>query len=360
MLLVGCGFDPPAQQLVASTATPDGGSDSCASLTEQFATCSLGSGSDLSITSSATYDTETGTLRIGAQVVPVNQQRVHASGGVEVDALVVGSFELSATLTVVGELPLALIASRDVMIGGELYVTPGLAGARGPCDATDGADSTEGGGGGGGGAFRGIGGGGGTGSGGVIAGGGGGAAQPLPTTLVGGCAGANGGVGAGPGGVGGVGGGVVLIATAGTIAIMPGGGIAVNGGGGQISNASKGGGGGGGAGGLAVLEATSVVNQGYVVANGGGGAEGENNAGNAANAGSDGTSTAMPAKGGAGGTSDGGDGGSGGAGPAIAGVTATDSQRDGGGGGGGGVGYIGVTRAAPGPGLYSPGATTWP
>jgi hypothetical protein len=358
--VVGCGFDPTPLPRPGETMI-DGGSGSCASATEQFSTCGFGSGSDLAIGGSAIYDTDTGSLMIGAQTQQVDHMHVAASGGIQVDALIVRGFTLSAKLTIIGALPLAIVATGDVMIGGELFVTPGLVGARATCDAKAGANDTSGGGGGGGGAFRGNGGSGAPGDSATAAGGTGGVAQALPTTLVGGCPGGAGGDGSngGIGGSGGAGGGVLLIATFGAISIMPGGGIAVNGAGGQSGGADKTGGGGGGAGGLAVLEASSVSNGGYVVANGGGGAEGENAAG-AGNAGADGNLSATPARGGGGATSVGGDGGSGGAGDVLDGVASTQQLSDGGGGGGGGVGYLGVTHSAPGQGVYSPNPSTWP
>jgi hypothetical protein len=360
--IMGCAFRPTPAGTNGDAVPGDGATtiDGCPSLTEQLDTCALGAGSDLVITTDSVYDTSTGLLS-GAATVRLADQRVIAKGGVMVDVVPVGTFELSASLTVQGSWPLVIVATGAVTIDGVLTIDPGDAGARPICDAgaQAGVDSTEGGGGGGGGSFQGNGGGGGSGSGGAIAGGSGGVAMPLPTTLVGGCFGARGGSGDNTsGGAGGFGGGVILIVTPATIAIGSAGGIAANGLGGAVGGSDKAGGGGGGAGGLIVLEASAIESAGFLVANGGGGAEGENQAG-AASSGASGSDSTMVASGGAGATGDGGNGGNGGAGSALDGVTATDVQKDGGGGGGGGVGFVGVTQTATGDGLVSPAPSMW-
>jgi hypothetical protein len=365
--LVGCGFSPHDSATGADGGNGEGMQTDapCPSATEQFDTCMFGSGSDLTISQNAIYNTDSGALTsTGGNAIPHQHAQLLANG-VMIDVLVVGKFQLSATLIVEGSLPLAIYASSDVTIGGELSIDPGDAGARTTCTggAMLGTDDKEGGGGGGGGGFQGSGGSGGTGSNGVVPGGAGGLAMVLPTMLVGGCAGANGGSGDNSvlGGLGGFGGGVVLIATDGMIEITGGGGIDANGEGGQVGGSNKTGGGGGGAGGLIVLEAGVISNDGYVVTNGGGGAEGENSDGGAdgGRPGSNGTLTTMLAAGGTGGTEQGGDGGSGGAGSTLGGSACTDVENDGGGGGGGGVGFIGVTQTPSGAGVFSPLPTTW-
>jgi hypothetical protein len=360
--LVGCGFDPH------STAGDGGMHDSalidsaCTSATEQFDTCALGSGSDLVIATDSIYNTDTGMLTTtGTLPVLVKHTQLTTKSGVMIDVMVVGEVQLLATLTVEGSLPLAIDASGKVAVAGEITIDSGDAGARGSCDATAGADDKEGGGGGGGGAFRGNGGSGGSGDTGAALGGNGGAAEAKPTMLVGGCAGAHGGIGSNSdaGGVGGFGGGVLLIATPSTITIGRTGGIAANGKGGQVGGGDKAGGGGGGAGGLIVLEALSIDNEGFVVANGGGGAQGQSQAGAGSN-GFDGSASSMQAPGGTAGTTVGGGGGSGGAGAIVDGAPSTDLLSDGGGGGGGGVGFVCVTHAATGSGIFSPATTPWP
>ncbi len=362
--LVGCGFDP--RSTVGDGGLHDGAmiDSACPSATEQFDTCALGSGSDLAITTDSIYNTDTGVLTSSSgTVTPVEHVHLTTKSGVMIDVLVVGQVELLANLTVEGSLPLAIAATGSVAIAGELSIDSGDAGARGSCDdgATAGADDKDGGGGGGGGAFRGNGGSGGAGNTGATLGGSGGTAENKPTMLVGGCAGAHGGIGSNSdaGGVGGFGGGVLLIATPSAITIGGTGGIAANGKGGQVGGGDKAGGGGGGAGGLIVLEARSIDNEGFVVANGGGGAQGQSQAG-AGSAGFDGSASLMQAPGGTAGTTVGGGGGSGGAGLIMDGAPSTDVLGDGGGGGGGGVGFVCVTHAATGSGFFSPATTPWP
>jgi hypothetical protein len=359
--LVGCGFDP--HSTVGDGGTHDGVTIDapCPSATEQFDTCALGSGNDLVITTDSIYNTDTGMLTSTGSATPVDHVHLVTASGVMIDVLVVGELQLLANLTVEGSLPFAIDATGGVVIGGELSIDSGDGGARGSCDATAGADDKDGGGGGGGGAFRGNGGAGGPGDDGATLGGSGGAAEDKPTMLVGGCAGAHGGIGSNSdaGGVGGFGGGVLLIATPSTITIAGTGGIAANGKGGQVGGGDKAGGGGGGAGGLIVLEALSIDNAGFVVANGGGGAQGQSQAG-AGSAGFDGSASLMQASGGTAGTTVGGAGGSGGAGVIFDGAPSTDVLGDGGGGGGGGVGFVCVTHPAMGSGIFSPAATAWP
>jgi hypothetical protein len=370
-VLVGCEFTPRAG---TSDAPIDGIAlvDACASVTEQFATCGFGAGSDLSISSDSVYNTDTGLLMTGSAQTKLDDTHVVASTGVTVDVLVVDGFQLSATLTVQGTLPLAIYATGDVAIAnhGRLTVAVGGAGVRSTCPLGPaiGTADNNGGGGGGGGGFQGAGGSGEGGNSDKSAGGAGGGSNASPGAMLGGCTGGAGGDGqsSGTGGVGGLGGGALLIATPGTIAIDVGGGIDAGGQGGRPGTSPKGGGGGGGSGGLIVLEARTITNAGYVVANGGGGGEGGESATNGFR-GDDGRTDAMLAAGGAGGSNggtgggdNGGNGGSGGAGLSLAGSDATDAQPDGGGGGGGGVGYIGVNGTVTGSGLFSPAQTIWP
>jgi hypothetical protein len=171
----------------------------------------------------------------------------------------------------------------------------------------------------------------------------------IPTTLQGGCKGANG----ANGGVSGHGGGAVdLIAT--SISIS--GSINASGESGSGGLADGRGGGGSGSGGMIMFDAPmlTVAPTAQIFANGGGGGEGT--AGQNGHDGADATSPNAGGVGGSGGTT-GGDGGAGGFGTIDGGngADSTNMNTEGGGGGGGGTGVIKVFRAAiPSQGLVSP------
>ncbi|HEY0190515.1 MAG TPA: hypothetical protein VGC42_05290 [Kofleriaceae bacterium] len=152
--------------------------------------------------------------------------------------------------------------------------------------------------------------------------------------LIGGSAGAHGGVAVGAGG----GGGALQLSSA--VSIEVAGVIQAGGGGGTGNGAGGGGGGGGGAGGEILLEAPTVVmlDGGVLAANGGGGGGGGNlNSGGRLGAnGADGQATTTPAAGGLGGIPSGGNGGAGAAGASAAGAGASANSFAGGGGGGAG------------------------
>ena len=151
--LVGCGFDPHAIVGDGGTTHDSAMIDAaCPSATEQFDTCTLGSGSDLVITTDSIYNTDTGALTsMSGAVTLVDHLHLTTKSGVMVDVLIVDELQLLANLTVEGSLPLAIAATGDVSISGELSIDPGDAGARDDCvgGATAGVDDTEGGGGGG-------------------------------------------------------------------------------------------------------------------------------------------------------------------------------------------------------------------
>lgn len=173
-----------------------------------------------------------------------------------------------------------------------------------------------------------------------------GAAQPLPTTLRGGCGGmAGAGVAAAKGGDGG--GAIAVIAPIIGVA----GRLDASGSPGAGGASNRDGGGGGGSGGMIVLEATTIAVTGSVLANGGAGGEGAT----AMNPGTDGRlspSWSIAPDGGAG--SLGGDGGDGAfldkeaeAGRSPNDATMGGPHHAGGGGGGGGAGVIYVVPFQP-------------
>jgi hypothetical protein len=290
------------------------------------------------------------------------------------------------TVRGIGPNPLVLFATRSISIAGSLDVSthsnetiggaPAMgAGARSATDCaaigTDGQpgkllnNNDLGGGGAGGGSFGTVGGAGGTGGNGNI-GQGNPVAGGAAGAVVGGCPGGHGGEGEGGGvggGIGGNGGGAVYLLAGESILVS--GTINASGSGGGAGTDgifSSGGGGGGGAGGLIGLEASRVLNDGTLFANGGGGGGGGGSqATNHGVAGGDPTGALTAAIGGTGGNGGGGDGGTGstGAVTGVAGKNSQNSSKCAGGGGGGGAGVIrvfGASAAAIG-GTVSPPAT---
>lgn len=248
------------------------------------------------------------------------------------------SLHVGARLSIVGGVPVALVAAKSVIVDDVIDVrgpcgdgagrTPGPGGFTG--GATDvsaagsgaGAGNNGNGDGGGGGGYGGSGGGGASGqAGGAVFG------DPVISTLVGG---GGGGGGKNNAGGGGGGGGAIQLASNAEIVIGATGGINAGGCGGSEGNGGPNdAGGGGGAGGTILLEAPRVVIAGSVAVNGGGGG--------GRVGGTDGTGGRIDRTAAVGG----GNGGAGGAGAAIDGTAAA-----GGGGGGGGVGRIRIqTRA---------------
>lgn len=184
-------------------------------------------------------------------------------------------------------------------------------------------------------------------------------AAGVPTSLVGGCPGGDGGPGHGGGGVGGggAGGGAVYIISAGSITIS--GSIDASGAGGGAGAAgvdSSGGAGGGGSGGFIGLDTPSLMVTGSVFANGaGGGGGGGDMPTRIGNPGNDPVAATTQANGGVGGTGGGGDGGKGYAG-ALAPTTGNPGINGycAGGGGGGGAGIIKIYGTTASGGTFSP------
>lgn len=268
----------------------------------------------------------------------------------------------NGTFRAEGTLPLVVVASGDITIGGSGVIdvashrggtVGGAASNASQCLA--GVTPTQAGGTGGGGYGGSFGGAGGNGNSGV-AGGNGGIAAPAsgtPTVVRGGCPGsqgADGGSGSG-GGTPGAGGGAVVLIARGKIQIdgeINASGSAGRGGG----DSTQAGAGGGGSGGLIALDASMVTVSGgaHVWANGAGGGDGASSfAGGAP--GNDSSGPAAAGTGGTGGTTAGGDGGASSVSGTIGGGNGGPGSISGlsagaGGAGGGGAGVILIRAAA--------------
>jgi hypothetical protein len=249
--------------------------------------------SDFVVTGEATIDTTTmGTRRV---------QR----DGSEVSVLVYGRIDVGGTLTVVGPVPLLLIARDGITVGGTIDVSAvggapgpgGRAGASTSGGSASGPGNGRGGGhegdwedgGGGGGGQCGTGGRGGDASptfGSTARGGDGGGTTDAagdPETLRGGGGGGAGNGDGGRFGVGGAGGGALQLSSRGTITI--GGYLRARGstgGDGRSGSGNDGSGGGGGAGGWILVEAPSVLVGGTLDASGGNGGSGDGGGGGGA------------------------------------------------------------------------------
>ena len=255
------------------------------------------------------------------------------AGSSDVCVIAAEALTISAPVTVTGMRPLVLLSLGALTISATLDVashrgSPSGAGGDGsPCDA---GINPTGSGGGQAATFGSTGGNGGNSDGATDRGTRG--ATITPTTLRGGCIGAD---GAGSPTSRGHGGGALLL-IAGTITVS--GSINASGSPGAGAPAGKHGGGGAGAGGMIVFDAPTITVSGPVYANGGGGG-GASSAGSAGSTGSE-----PPVVGGAAGGTSGGAGGAGGAGSLGAGVGGSGAtganSNDGGGGGGGGAGVI--------------------
>lgn len=242
---------------------------------------------------------------------------------------------------VTGSRPLVLLAISSLDITGLVDAASHRGGQVGPASATPcpPGEVATGKLGGPGGSFGGRGG---AGGGAVLAG-----ATLAPTTLRGGCRGADG--SGGNQGRGGRGGGALYLVAGATLTITGTVNASGAGGTGALDTA---GGGGGGSGGMIVLDAPAILVAGEVFANGGGGGEGAGNS-NAGNPGADPTSPLVAAAGGAGGAGAG-DGGDGAAAANLAGQAGMLSGSVEGGGGGGGAGVIRVFPAQTLAGAVSP------
>jgi hypothetical protein len=350
----GCGFHSP------SGAVADGGADSgsdassggCTSFAALVNTCQLTFEADLPLAGSATYDTDSHVLLIGATTTQVATKTVMI-GSDPVDVISAHNVQLaaSATLRVNGSHGLAIIASNDFLIDidAQIDVSNGGAGARTSCPngATRGGDNSNGAGGGGGGGFGDGGGRGGDGNhdGSLAPGGSQGAAEAsFPIGFHGGCPGADGGAGDLPGGAGGKAGGALYVVAGGRMVFTSSAPLNAGGSGGQGGARTPGngdaGGGGGGSGGLLMLEAPHILaSVASIAANGGGGGGGSDRGSSGVN-GAPGTLTTSRATGGGGAAGTGSSGGDGGAQMGTAGLSVMMPADGGGGGGGGGVGFI--------------------
>lgn len=357
VVLAACSFEHGEAPIVGDAEVVADSPPGCVSFSSQLDTCAMDAPTtDAVITGMATYNTDTGTLVIGANTIMPTHTTVQGKAG-PFDALFFRDVRVmaNAKLRVTGSLPVAIIAYGTVTLEQStlIDVSDGGAGARATCTnaAIPGRPDTGGAGGGGGGGFGGAGGTGGTGNsdGTAIPGGTGGEAVAKPMGPLGGCPGADGGKGDDPGGTGGKGGGAIYIAAQTKIELGTGAGINAGGGGGgggHKSGISDGdaGGGGGGSGGMILFESPIVRSMGVLAANGGGGGEASGN-GSSGDNGDAGKLATTAAPGGSGGSSSGTDGGAGGAKGSPDGAPVTDTQAGGGGGGGGGVGFVVVDAA---------------
>ncbi len=331
--------------------------DGCVSFSTLLDTCAAGAGADLTLSSSAKLDTESGALVTTDGTTEIVDAQPIAIGGVSVEVLVVHDLTLapSVTLGATGARPFAIVASGSVTLQDNALIEVGDGGAGAPATCSvdiDGADNGGGGGGGGGGGAGAAGGGGGAGNSDGSPGAGGmpGPSFAFPLAPVGGCPGGHGGMGTDPGGVGGLGGGGIYIVAAESISIMgTTGGIDAGGAGGNGGMQSPGkygdaGGGGGGAGGSIILESPVISSSGWLAANGGGGGE-ASGGDHIGNDGHNGELSMTAAPGGTGSGSSGTDGGAGGTRSNPGGTTVTATTPGGGGGGGGGVGFVVIKSA---------------
>jgi hypothetical protein len=330
-----------------------------------------------------TFGTETLDTDNDARCRDENQ----AGGGDQLCLIYATSITVTAgaTLTVVGDKPLALASTGLVLIEGVIDAGSTETGREGPnsnpsgCGGFPSGPATDegGGGGGAGGSFSGNGGDGGTGDennngnpSGTAAGGTNASPVGLPAFVRGGCDGQDGGDeggggSSGNGGNGSAGGGAVWVVSMSEVRVAAGGGVTVGGGGGGRGEPQSGGGG-GGAGGMIRIGCPQIMIMGTLAANGGGGGGGgaevrigPNDIRVNGNPGSDGALGSSGAGGGQGGTiggtTYGGDGGAGGALATSDGGTGEGSDV-GAGGGGGSAGFIVLHGTANVTGTVSPAA----
>ena len=264
---------------------------------------------------------------------------------------------ISAPVTITGAMPLIVVATGHIEVGGNVSLFgdgavpgpgatatgPGLGGNGQTMAEPEGERSS---GGGAGGSYGSLG----------AVGGAPGIAGGTIGTLYGGSptaplsGGAAGGIGGDATTNGGVGGGAIQLSSAVSITV---GAFEINaGGGGGGAGFGFQGGGGGGAGGEILLEAPSLIVRGVLAANGGGGGGGGSGDGNGqfAAPGQDGLASGTPATGGVGGVPQGSVGGSGAAGTAaLTDATAGAQVNSKAGGGGGGAGRIWLRHRASSP-----------
>lgn len=368
--LAACGFEgtgpAPGSPSGDGSDGPDG-SDGIRCDFEYLSVCGLTAGPDRSYTGNVTLDTSNPQTCTHVVAQPA---------GPEVCVIYAPSITIASGATVrgLGTRPLALVSRGDIIINGTLSVGSRSQGSGSeqigagalshtcPAPARTPVANSQGGGGGAGATFRGAGGAGGKGNnthlGGLAS-----TAMPAPTILHGGCRGQNGGDGtqAQGGGAGGPPGGSLLLAAHGAIRLAGAGSRVAAGGGSGRGGRFYGGGGGAGSGGLIVLEASQVVNEGAVRAQGGGGGQASYHVGIPGGPvpggdGEDAGDNTMRADG-AGLDDFACTGGDGSTDSTLEGQGAEDGFAGagaGGGGGGGGAGFVIVRGARSGAGTYSP------
>src|SRR3954464_10454153 len=114
----GCGFHSPSAAVVDSGAdTGSDGSGGCTSFAALVNTCQLSFDADLTVTGSASYDTDAHVLMIGGTAMPVALKTVMI-GVDQIDVLSAHDVHLtpSAHLRATGSHGLAIIASNDFLI----------------------------------------------------------------------------------------------------------------------------------------------------------------------------------------------------------------------------------------------------
>ncbi len=303
--------------------------------------------------SAVQIDTSMGTSDCDGAAAPYTYAAITQSnaslGSLQAALFVTNKFTVQSgmTVTVVGNLPLIVLALGDVSISGALAATVNsltsstayAGGSSGPASAANGAGGNGPGGGaapdgmsgGGGGGFCGTGGSGlEGGDSGIVAAGGKAYGDPTNVPLLAGSSGASGSDERGGGG-----GGAIQIDSATSIQVTALGAVNVGGGGGGWAQS------GGGSGGAILFEAPAVTVTGTLAANGGGGAESYIN-----NSGQNGQASASPAAGGMAspGTANAGGNGSGAA--LVNGASGGQSAGTMGGGGGGGAGRIRINTSS--------------
>lgn len=378
--LTGCGFDGRAASPGDADQEPDGSPRDGHGGSEDGHTASVcpwpytpayedpcaggapGVNAPLELTEDAVYNTMTGVLLVDGNVVPAPVSTTAAG----VRTIITERFEIGAGITfrAVGELPLRIVSTSDIVIAGALDVSSrwddsgyaiGAGASLDPARCTTPAEPGQtcvqhGGSGGGGGGFGAMGGTGGEGGNtrdcdpgdpvvDGLPGGDGGAVVTLPPPFQAGCAGASGAPtnnAASRAGIGAPGGGAVHLMARDTISVGATAVVNAGGAGGRPGTNERAGAGGGGSGGLIVLEAQTVAIMagGTLAANGGGGGGGCGDAGDAGTAGSDAEPTVVAASGGEGGGTKGGAGGLGGVAGSVRGGNGLGPERGGGGGGG--------------------------
>ena len=352
LLAGGCSFSGPGASVDGGSGS-DGPTDCIAWMPRagHIVPCTMPAGDAWTVGGAGgTFDTETG-MYVGEGDAPAGQVVAQEQPDkLRMRVISVQRFTIAdtATLRVVGSLPLLVLSWSDITIAGSLDASSkrtatglerGAGSGRSDCSAPrDGAGEQDSGGGGGGG-FKAGGGSGGTGEG-NHAGGMFGGSISEPTLVIGGCDGADGGD-TGTAASGGAGGGAIQLTAKAAIVVESTGRIHAGGTGGT-GGTGEAGGGGGGSGGFIGLDAPTVVvrSNALIAANGGGGGVGCD--GGDGDDGEDGKLDTSTAAGGPGTSCTRGNrGGAGGARSLLAGGAGSPSNSGGGGGGGGGgAGYI--------------------